>query len=619
MSSNLPKQRLTFFFSDIERSTELLAEMGEGYAQILREYHNVIRLLLSQYGGEEVDTAGDGFFVVFAEAQKAAAAALMAQRAFAAQGWARKVGFRVRMGIHTGDAITAPSGYIGLEVHRASRICSAAHGGQILLSQSAVRSLKSAPPHEAELVDLGEFLLRGFKEPERLYQLTVPGLPGKFPPPRTEKPVPTIAVLPFVNLNPHTDKHYLGDGIAEEIIIALSKVPGLQVVARSSAFALKGQKLDVREAARRLNAKAVLEGTVQEANSKLRITASLVDAVTGYNIWSGSFHRRMEDIFAVQDEIAENIAANLKIKLISKRVRGVRSRQTQNIRAYNFYLQGRQYYYQFSPKGIEKAMELFRQAIAIDHAYALAYCGLANCYAYSYMYIGRQEQYLLAAGKASRKAVALDPWLAEAYVAYGQALSLESQHEEAELAFEKALELDPKLFEARYLFARLLFIQGKLEEAAHWFEEANRTRPEDFQSLLLAGQVYADLGRADKARAARRRGVEVAESSLLLDPDDTRAFYLGANGLVALGETEKGLEWARHALSIAPEDPMVLYNVGCVFALLSLNVEAMECLEKAYEKGITQREWYENDSNLDGLRELPQFQALLERIAEGVG
>ncbi|MCB9266005.1 MAG: hypothetical protein H6558_13335, partial [Lewinellaceae bacterium] len=440
MTNSLPKKRLTFFFSDIERSTELLAELGEGYAQVLREYHNVIRLVLSEYNGEEVDTAGDGFFVVFTETHKAVAAALMAQRAFAVQAWARQIGFRVRMGIHTGDAIATPAGYIGLEVHRASRICSAAHGGQILLSQPAVQSLRGAPPLGAEIIDLGEFLLRGFKETERLYQLSVPGLPAKFPPPRTEKPVPTIAVLPFINLNPHNGKNYLGDGIAEEIIIALSKVPGLQVVARSSAFALKEQQLDVREAGRRLNAKAVLEGSIQEANGKLRITASLVDAVTGYNIWSGSFHRRMEDIFTVQDEIAENIAANLKIKLISKRVRGVQSRQTQNIKAYDAYLQGRQHYYQFSPNGIQQAMELFQKAITIDKSYALAYCGLANCYAYQYMYMERREQYLLAAGKASRKAVELDPWLAEGYVAYGQALSLEKQYEEAEQAFNKALE-----------------------------------------------------------------------------------------------------------------------------------------------------------------------------------
>ena len=618
MSKSLPKQRLTFFFSDIEQSTELLIQLEEDYAQVLREYHNIIRLVLNQYGGQEVDTAGDGFFVVFQEPHKAVIAALKTQRAFAVQAWARNIGFRVRIGIHTGDAIASPAGYIGLEVHRASRISSAAHGGQVLLSQATVQELKSTPFKEAALLDLGEFMLRGFKEPERLYQLAIPGLPSKFPAPRTEKSVPSIAVLPFTNLSPHTDKHYLGDGIAEEIIIALGKIPGLQVVARSSSFALKGQQIDIREAGQRLNASAVLEGTVQESNSKLRITSSLVDTSTGYNIWSGSFHRKMEDIFSVQDEIAENIAANLKIKLISKRIRGVKSRQTQNIRAYDFYLQGRQHYYHFSPKSIEQAMSLFQKAIDSDHSYALAYCGLANCYAYRYMYIDRQEKHLIATGKASRKAVELDPWLAEAYVAHGQALSLERHYEEAELAFGKALELDPKLFEARFLFGRLLFIQGKLEQAAYWFEEANRARAEDFQSLLLAGQVYADLQRTDKARAARQRGVEVAENSLQLNPNSTRALYLGANGLVALGETEKGLNWARKALAIAPEDPMVLYNVGCIFALLHLPVEAITCLEKAYQNGISQREWYENDSNLDGLRGLPQFQALLERISGDV-
>ena len=146
-----------------------------------------------------------------------------------------------------------------------------------------------------------------------------------------------------------------------------------------------------------------------------------------------------------------------------------------------------------------------------------------------------------------------------------------------------------------------------------------RFRPVKNGSLLLAGQVYADLGRADKASAARRRGVDVAESSLLLDPENTRALYLGANGLVALGETDTGLKWAQQALLRAPEDPMVLYNVVCIFSMAGLQVEAIECLEKAYENGISQREWYENDSNLDGLRELPQFQALLDRIAEGVG
>lgn len=614
MMSSLPKKRVTFFFSDIEGSTQLLTELGEGYAHVLQEYHNIIRALLSEYDGEEMDTAGDGFFIVFPSARQAITAAVKAQRAFAAQAWARQIGFRVRIGIHTGDAVAAPSGYIGLEVHRASRICHAANGGQVLVSRPTVESLLTKPPEGVQLQELGDFVLRGFKEPEPLYQLVIPGVRSNFPPPRTEMPVPTVAVLPFNNLTGDPQQAYFGDGMAEEIIIALSKIPGLQVVARSSSFAMKGKELDVREVGQRLNAKAILEGTVSKNNGRLRITASLVDAASGYNLWSSSFHRKMEDVFTVQDEIAQNIATTLKIKLISRRVRGVQSRQTHNVQAYDHYLQGRQLYYQFSTDTVQRAMRQFEQATRIDPHYALAYCGVANCYAYQYMYINNLPGYLLGAGKAARKAIDLDPLLAEAYVAYGQALSLENRFEEAEAAFGKALELDHKLFEARYLFGRLFFIQGKLEEAAYWFEEANRTRPEDYQSLLLAGQTYADLGRDDKARAARQRGVEVAESSLLLDPNNTRALYLGANGLVALGDQEKGLEWIRRALALAPGDPMVLYNAACIYALVGKQEEALNCLEAAYEEGITQRGWYENDSNLDSLREYPRFRALLEKL-----
>ncbi len=614
--SSLPKQRVTFFFSDIERSTQLIAELGERYARVLQEYHSTMRALASEYNGREMDTAGDGFFIVFPEVQDALQVAIRAQRAFAVQAWARRIGFRVRIGLHTGDAVVSPSGYIGLEVHRGARVCNAAHGGQVLLSESTCRLVKDRLPANVTLRDLGEFLLRGFKEPERLYQLVIMGLPDKFPEPRSEKPVPTVAVLPFTNQSGDPQRDFLGRGIAEEIIIALGKIPGLQVVARASAFAIADQGLDMRDIGERLNANVVLEGSIRVINNRLRVNASLVSADTGYNLWSGSFDRNMEDIFAVQDEIAENIATTLKIKLISSRVRPIQTIQTADLRAYQRYLRGRQYYYQFSPERIEQAMALFREAIDFDPEYALAYCGLANCYAYRYLYVDNLEANLLAAGSASRQAIDLDPLLAEAYVAYGQALSLEHRYEEAEAAFEKALELDHRLFEARYLFGRLFFAQGKLEEAAYWFEEANRSRPDDFQSLLLAGQVYDDLGRADKATAARRRGIEVAEHSLLLNPGNVRARYLGANGLVALGEKAKGLDWIRSAIKLAPHDPMVLYNAGCVFALLDMPEEALGNLEAALREGITQLAWYENDSNLDRLRGLPRFQQLLDRLAQ---
>lgn len=611
----LPKQSVAFFFSDIEGSTKLITQLGESYPYLVEKYHQTIRNALNKLHGTEVDTAGDGFFAVFPTASLAINAAVMAQWAFHSQPWARKVGLRVRIGIHAGEAVATPNGYIGLEVHRASRVCSAAHGGQVLLSQASIQHIKQGLGEGSLTIqDLGEFILRGFEQPERLYQLVIPGIPSDFPTPRTETPAPSVAVLPFANLSGKPEQDYFGDGMAEEIIIALNKVPGLMVVARSASFSLRGQQ-DIREVGRQLNARAILAGSITKFNGQIRVKAELVDGETGYNLWAGKFDRELSDLFSVQDEIAENIAAALKIKLIAKRVRGVKSRHSSDLQAYDRYLQGRQFFYQFSPQSIEKALLLFQEAIQQDDSYALAYCGLANCYAYLYMYKAKREAYLLAAGKASRTAIELDPILSEAYVAYGHALSLENRYEEAEEAFDRALELDAKLFEARYLFGRLYYAQGKLEQAAYWFEEANRARPEDYQSLLLAGHVYAGLGKTEKARAAQRRGVEVAESSLLLNPHDLRALYLGANGLVALGDKERGLEWLSRALEIEPDDPMLLYNAGCVYAMIGMPDEALDCLEHAYIAGITQSGWYANDNNLDSLRDHPRFIALLKKMS----
>ncbi|MCB0568990.1 MAG: tetratricopeptide repeat protein [Phaeodactylibacter sp.] len=614
--NRLPKEAVTFFFADIEDSTQLIKRLGEGYPYVLEKYHQTIRHTLDKLQGKEVDTAGDGFFAVFSSPAMAIHSAVMAQWAFYSQPWARKAGLKVRIGIHSGEAVAASTGYIGLEVHRASRVCNAAHGGQVLLSQATIQQLKERF-NEGSLTfeDLGEFILRGFEQPERLYQLDIPGIPSNFPPPRTETPSPTVAVLPFANLSGSPEQDYFGDGMAEEIIIALNKVPGLRVVARSSSFAFKGQNLNIRELGEQLGAKAILAGSVQKHDGHIRVLAELVDSETGYNLWAGKFERELSDLFAVQDEIAQNIATALKIKLISKRVRNIKSRHSSDIQAYDRYLQGRQYFYQFSPESIQKALQLFREAVKQDDSYALAYCGLANCFAYLFMYIDNAEEYLLAAGSASRRAIELDPLLSEAFVAYGHYLSLENRFEEAERAFQQALELDPKLFEARYLFARLFYAQGKLEKAAYWFEEANRVRPEDYQSLLLAGHVYAGLGKKEKAMAAQQRGLDVAESSLLLDPGDIRALYLGANGLASMGEKGKALEWLERALALQPHDPMLLYNAGCVYAILGMTTEALSCLEQAYEEGITQRGWYANDSNLDSLRAHPRFQALLGKMS----
>ena len=185
---------------------------------------------------------------------------------------------------------------------------------------------------------------------------------------------------------------------------------------------------------------------------------------------------------------------------------------------------------------------------------------------------------------------------------------------EAEKRFEMAVRLDPDLFEAWYFYARHAFVLGDLERAVRFYEQAIRVRPDDYQSPLLVAQIYDDLGRTEDARALRIRGVALVEERLELYPDDARALYMGANGLVALGKKGQGLEWARRARKIAPDEAMLLYNLGCIYALAGEIDEALDSLEKAVALGVTQKGWYANDSNLNALRDHARFKSLMEKL-----
>ena len=257
---------------------------------------------------------------------------------------------------------------------------------------------------------------------------------------------------------------------------------------------------------------------------------------------------------------------------------------------------------------------MFQRAIEIDPAYARAYAGIADCCSFLYMYAEATEANLRGAEEASRRALELDPELAESHASRGLALTLNKRYDEAEQEFENAIRLDAKLYEGYYFYGRASFQQGKLAKAAGLFEQASRVKPDDFQAPGLAATVYEGLGRRDDAIAAHSRSLALIEKHLEVHPDDARALYLGANSLLQLGEREKGLDWARRALAMDPEEPSILYNVACVYALQGAINEAIECLEGAVKFGFGHKEWIRNDSDLDALRSHPRFQALLERL-----
>jgi serine/threonine protein kinase/tetratricopeptide (TPR) repeat protein len=427
-------------------------------------------------------------------------------------------------------------------------------------------------------------------------------------------PVKSVAVLPFVNMSADPENEYFTDGIAEEIINALTRIQNLRVASRTSSFAFKGKNEDIGGIGRQLKVGTVLEGSVRKAGNMLRVTAQLVNVADGYHLWSERYDRKLEDVFAIQDEIASSIVTALRLVLSEDEKRAIEQAPVADLKAYDYYLRGRQFFHQFRRTGIQFARRMFERAMEADPNYVPAYAGAADCCSFLYMYWDASKANLDGADSYSHRALEIDPSRAEAHASRGLALSLSKQYEESEREFEEAIRLNPNLFEGHYFYARALNQQGKYEGAVVQYREASRVRPDDYQSAYLISSPLRHLGRHEEAEASIRAASVAFERHLELNPDDARALCLGAAGLMSLGQQEKALEWAQRAYALDPEDSGVLYNVACVYSLGGRFHDAMSCLEQAVKNGFGHREWLENDTDLDPLRNEPRFKALTQRL-----
>jgi len=426
----------------------------------------------------------------------------------------------------------------------------------------------------------------------------------------------SIAVLPFANMSPDPEQEYFCEGIAEELINGLGRIKNLRVASRTSAFQFKGTKHDIREIGERLNVEKVVEGSVRKSGNQIRITVQLVNITDGYRLWSERYDRKLEDIFAIQDEIAESIVQALEVTLSPKERRAIQNVATRDVEAYDFYLRGRKSFWEFNHRSWSQARQMFERAIKLDPSYALAYAAIADCCSFTFMYADRSERERLLAEEASRKALQLDPDLAEAHAARGMVLSLSDNHDLAAVHFEKAIALNPKLYEAYYFYARASVAQGKFAKAARLFEQAIEVRPEDYQTPLLLPQVYRSLGRPDDEIAIYKSGIEKAKRHLDLNPDDVRALYLCGGALAKSEHPEEGLKMVDRAVALAPDEVGVLYNVACIYATLGRAEESLVHLERAVRNGYNHLAWLETDSDFDSIREEPRFKALVKAVAD---
>ena len=427
----------------------------------------------------------------------------------------------------------------------------------------------------------------------------------------------SLAILPFADLSAEHDQDYFCDGIAEEIINALCSIRGLKIASRTSAFQFKGKSADVREIGRTLGVDSVLEGSVRKAGDRVRITAQLIGAGDGYHLWSESFDRRLEDIFAIQREIAQQIVRCLKRNLQSADEQKLDRGGTTNIDAYEFYLRGRAML-----RGHEwsRSLQMFRRSIEIDPTFALAHAGFATALADNiFWHPLKNAAEIAGALQAAARAEELQPGLAEVMVARGTLLSAQNLNDEATAAYEEALERGPNLPDVYYWYARHAFSTSDFSKAARLFERNVELDPTNFTACGLLAEVYESLGDSVRSRRASERCAEVIDRQLELYPDDARAMQYGASSNAVLGRRARSLALIERALALQQDaiSAPTLYNCACSYARLGETDKALGLLERWVETGTGSAGWVRADRDLDSLRETPRFAAIVARLEHG--
>jgi TolB-like protein len=422
---------------------------------------------------------------------------------------------------------------------------------------------------------------------------------------------PSIAVLPFSDLSPGRDQEYFCDGLAEEVIAALARVRGLQVASRTSCFQFRASGLDVRAIAERLGVGTVLEGSVRRADDRLRVNVRLVDARDGYQLWSERFDRRLQDVFAIQEEIADQVARALRAVLTEADRDALQQRRSASLPAWELYLKARQTLSELRTGQLRRTVPLLERAIELDPGFALAHAALAETSYEIHSWLGGTARDLERAQASAHRALELAPELAESHVAAGAAASAARRYEDAAARFEEAIRIDPQLWPAYWLYARTRFAEGRLDEAERLWKRAMEVRPLDYQVPLLLATLYRARGRAAEQASVQDRGVELARRHLSEHPDDVRAMYLCAGALVERGEVDEGLRMLDRCLQISDGEPATLYNAACVYVRTGQHERALGVLSHLAESGWGNPDWTANDPDLAALRSYPRFAAVV--------
>jgi adenylate cyclase len=420
-----------------------------------------------------------------------------------------------------------------------------------------------------------------------------------------------LAVLAFDNISPDKETDYFSDGLTEELTARLSLVSEIELISRWASMQFKDRKHDIREIGSELGARYIVGGSVRRFHDSVRITVQLVDVVTNRQIWGNTYKGKLDDIFDIQEQVAQQIVEALKLKLSFSEKVSLTKRQTVNVQAYDLYLRGQDYLYRLTRRSVEYAIQLFEKAIELDPRYAAAYAGCSSAYGQMWQWFAREEKYRDKAQELSFKALMYDGNLPEAYTAMGLSYFIWGKFEEASASSRKAIELDPDDFIAHWTLGRIHFSTGALEQALGLFRRVIEIKPGFFSAYADLAQTCDGLGRKDEAQVARRQVLELLPNYLLQNPDDARARMYYALALVINGQRDDALREGTKALELSADDPMMLYNCACLYARLGELARAVDTLRQAVAGGYENFGWMKHDPDLDPLRDNPEFLALV--------
>ncbi len=460
---------------------------------------------------------------------------------------------------------------------------------------------QTAAELRADLKRLARDLDAGRKPPEKTASGSVP----QAAPAQRQK---SVAVLYFENQSGAKEDEYFRDGITEDIVTELSKIEQLEIFPRSEMLAFRDKPATAQQVGQQLGAAYVLEGSIRRASNRVRITAQLVEASTRHSVWAERYDRQLEDVFAIQEEIARSIAQALRITLTPQEEKTIARRPTENPQAYDFYLRGRNY---TRRENLDYALQMFEQAIQLDPDFAHAHGGIAHLCGLIFEIREQNTKWIEKGLAACDRATALAPDLPEVLVAKARIAYAQKKYEEAALLAKRAIERKPDCEGSWNILGRAYFSSGRFEDAVALTEQAIEANGDDYNTYIPYGNALERLGRKEEAKKLRKRLVEVLRQQLELVPEDVRARILLSSDLAYNGETEESIRHLQTAVALRPGDPNTLYNAACTYGVLGRKAEALETLKKALAGGYGNLDWASKDSDLDCLHDDPEFKRLV--------